>query len=132
MINELLILLAEEVEKEVCLRIENDELKTGKKLSQEERDEVHCQKVISKFEKFITHLRKAGYSQQDIYNVLQMAESASEDNEWFAGIHFGHSPSGNEKFDYWANHTERPKFFENKFRAAVYKMFRQFEPSSSN
>lgn len=132
MISELLKLLAEEVEKEVCLRIENDELKTGIKLSQEERNEVHCQKVISKFEKFIDRLRKAGCLEQDIYNVMQMAESESEDNEWFAGIHFGHSPNGNEKFEYWANHTDRPKFFENKFRAAVYKMFEQPELSSNN
>ena len=132
MISELLKLLAEEVEKEVCLRIENDELKTGIKLSREERNEVHCQKVISKFEKFIDRLREAGCLEQDIYNVMQMAESESEDNEWFAGIHFGHSPNGNEKFEYWANHTDRPKFFEKKFRDAVYKMFEQPELSSNN
>jgi hypothetical protein len=132
MITEILILLAEEVEKEVCLKIENDELKTGNKLSHEYRDELYCQKVISKFEKFITRLRKAGCSEQDIYNVLQMAEANSEENEWFAGLHFGHSPNGDEKFDYYANHTQRPKIFEEKFKAAISRLFQQPELVEAN
>lgn len=132
MITEILILFAEGVEKNVRLEIELEEFKSGNKLSDEERDDVYCQKVIAKFEKFITRLRKTNCSEADIYNVLQIAEANSEENEWFAGLHFAHSPNGEEKFDYYANHSQRPKIFEKKFKAAITELFQQAETVSTN
>lgn len=125
MITEILILFAEEVEREACLRIELDELNTGIKLNLEEKDEAYCQIVIARFEKFIDRLLKANCSEQDIYNVLQIAEADSEENEWFAGMYFGHSPNDYEKIDYYANHSQRPEIFEKKFKAAISKLFQQ-------
>ena len=125
MISGILMLYAKEVEENACLEIENEELKTGNKLSDEDRDDAYRQKIISKFEKIIDQIIRAGCSEQDVYNVLQIAESNSKLNGWFAGLFFNHDPNDDEKYDYYANHTKRPEEFEKKFKADISRLFQQ-------
>lgn len=132
MVTTLLFSFAKEAEENICLEIENEELKTGKKLSEEVKDDIYHQKIIAKFEAIINDLINDGCSELDISSALQMAEAKSKLNGWSAGLFFGHDPNDEEKLAYYSQHTKRPEIFAKKFKPDISKLFKQSKSKRTN
>lgn len=123
MVTAILKILAAEVERSACLKIELAELKNGQKFDLEKKDELYCEFVTAEFEKIVKDLIEANHSFQDVYLALQIAEAESEENKFFAGLSFNHDPTQDEARNYYFLETKRSETFAAKFRPALERIF---------
>lgn len=128
MVTAILKILAAKTEKVACLKIELEELKTGQKFDPEEKDKLYCEIVTGELKKIAKHLAEAGHSFQDVYLALQIAEAESEENNFFAGLHFKHKPSDKEAEKHYFFNSNRSETFSEKFRPTLKQIFDDCQP----
>jgi hypothetical protein len=97
--------LAKKIEDVARLKIKVDEIKQNRQFSCDEKDQIYCDSVTEQVNDLLNCV--PDIDRQALYMALQIEESESDENKWYAGI------SKNDTSEHYANN--RAEIFEQKF-----------------